>query len=67
MKKVRFQGEVYWLTEDGLLSPLYHFDSDGCMTVQALIDGISYAVIMGEGVWREHKQIGTISDFQEVA
>ena len=66
MKKVRFKEEVYWLTEGGLLSPLNHFDDDGCMTVAALIDGIGYAVIEGRNVLRYHQVIGTVADFEEV-
>lgn len=60
-ERVVFQGNVYWWHED-LLCPLHHFDDAG----ELLVDGVSFAVIEGESIFRYGKKIGVLADLRPI-
>lgn len=68
-KKVKFEGEIYWLheLEDGgyNLSPLEHYTDSGELDCNPLVD-ISYAVIEGDVIFRYRERIGVLSDLEDV-
>jgi len=67
-KKVRFKGEIYWLshTDFGFnLSPLDHYDESGELLANPFRD-ISYAFVFNGKIMRFEKEIGTMADLEEV-
>jgi hypothetical protein len=69
-KRVRFKGVEYWLHTSGVgsdynLSPLDHYNEDGELLANPLID-LSYAVIQGEDIMRWGEVIGNVSELEDV-
>jgi len=70
LKKVKFEGEIYWLAPSDFaefnLSPLEHYSEDGELLANPFHD-VSYAIIEDGGkIMRYGEQIGHISELVEV-
>lgn len=71
-RKVEFQGTQYWLHQSMFmpfcnLSPINHYDAEGNVDEQMVIDGgVSYAIVVGDKILRFEKVIGTLHDLKAV-
>ena len=63
MKRVAFQGSVYWFDGE-LLSPLRHFNEAGDYIGGP--DEVAFAIVRGTVVFRFNQPIGMVRDFRDV-
>jgi len=67
---IKFKNELYWLHSSEIsgcynISPLNHYDNNGKLTANALID-LSYAILWNGNVMQFGKIIGKESDLEYI-
>jgi len=69
-KKVKFNGEIYWLHgpyfgDSYNISPLDHYNENGELLANPSVD-LSYAIMLNDEILRYGGVIGTASDLIDV-